>query len=423
MRYQYFSLSTSNSTQLAINMVTSESEHRPLNVLISGAGIGGLAAAAALRQAGHLVQVFERSSFKNEYGAAVSISPNANGILRELGLALEDVGGVNAAKVNEYAIQISLAIHPPRRSPQRPQRHRHLPTGTGTPVTIHLGHRVSSVDNDTATLTLENGERIHGDLVIAADGVNSVLRNNVDHSGIHPSPFGLSTYRFLIPADVLYADPQTRRFIETGEFELWSGGNNKLVLYPCRSGTVLNCAFLITDENPHENKKEMTGETMKQIVLDIVKDWHPDITTLIHKVDPSAMGYWPLYDMPTLHTWTSGRTALLGDAAHPFLPFQGQGAAQAIEDAIALATLLPLPQTTPTDVPERLRLYQQARFERVRLIQQHSRDVGKEDQEVTRVNNGTAAFLYLDYNFAHDARAHAAGLLAANAGAQMQSVC
>ncbi|KAH0606848.1 uncharacterized protein H6S33_003682 [Morchella sextelata] len=420
-------------------MVTSESEHRPLNVLISGAGIGGLAAAAALRQAGHLVQVFERSSFKNEYGAAVSISPNANGILRELGLALEDVGGVYAAKINEYgadgalyrttdAAGLAQRYKYPWQYVHRVDLHSGLkdiatsPTGTGTPVTIHLGHRVSSVDNDTATLTLENGDRIHGDLVIAADGVNSALRDNVDHSGIHPSPFGLSSYRFLIPADILYADPQTRRFIETGEFELWSGGNNKLVLYPCRDGNVLNCAFLITDDNPQENKKEMTPEAMKQIVLDIVKDWHPDITALINKVDPSAMGYWPLYDMPTLHTWISGRTALLGDAAHPFLPFQGQGAAQAIEDAIALAALLPLPQTSPTDVPERLRLYQQARFERVGLIQQHSREVGREDQEVTRTNNGTA-FLYMDYNFGHDARAHAAGLLAANAGAQMQSVC
>lgn len=112
--------------------------------------------------------------------------------------------------------------------------------------------------------------------------------------------------------------------------------------------------------------------------------------------------------MPTLSTWTRGHCALMGDAAHPFLPFQGQGAAQAIEDGVTLSALLPL-GTTVEEVRGRLELYVKARFERVVCIQEVSRIGGKESEEEAK--KGNLVLKMAGFNFGHDARAVAEGLL------------
>lgn len=112
-------------------------------------------------------------------------------------------------------------------------------------------------------------------------------------------------------------------------------------------------------------------------VLKVYKDFDPALKQLISKVDPEELKVWQLLDMDRLPSWVRGSIALIGDAAHPFTPHQGQGAGQAMEDAAALAAVLPK-GTTPDDVPERLRLYEKIRYERAHTIQEYSRQAGQD---------------------------------------------
>lgn len=104
-------------------------------------------------------------------------------------------------------------------------------------------------------------------------------------------------------------------------------------------------------------------------MLQIYKKFEPNARAILGKVDDSKLKVWKLLDMENMPTFVNERLALLGDAAHPFLPHQGQGGGQAIEDAAALAALLPL-GTLQKDIPERLQLYEQCRYERAHKIQQ-----------------------------------------------------
>lgn len=131
-------------------------------------------------------------------------------------------------------------------------------------------------------------------------------------------------------------------------------------------------------------------------VLKVFKDFEPALLAMIKKVDPSSIKVWQLLDMEQLPTWTVGKLALLGDAAHPFTPRmlsavqkfdrrhkanastdQGQGAGQAIEDAATLSIVLPR-GTPPEEVPERLKLYEEIRYKRAHSIQEFSRQAGKD---------------------------------------------
>lgn len=134
----------------------------------------------------------------------------------------------------------------------------------------------------------------------------------------------------------------------------------------------------------------------------------PELVALLDKADTETLKIWELLDMEKLPTWVNDKLAVLGDAAHPFLPHQGQGAGAAIEDAAALAVVLP-PNTPPEDIPERLRLYEKFRYERAHNIQNFSRlagrDIGEEAcdskfhfSSVDKHNCDTLISRYRDYS-------------------------
>jgi 2-polyprenyl-6-methoxyphenol hydroxylase-like FAD-dependent oxidoreductase len=110
----------------------------------------------------------------------------------------------------------------------------------------------------------------------------------------------------------------------------------------------------------------------------------PQVRALLEKAPEESLKVWTLLDMQVLPTWTNGNMALLGDAAHPFLPHQAQGGGQAMEDACSLAAVLPL-GTTKEDIPERLELYQKCRMERANKIQDGTRLSGTSQKDLAKM--------------------------------------
>lgn len=146
-------------------------------------------------------------------------------------------------------------------------------------------------------------------------------------------------------------------------------------------------------------------------MLRVYEEYGDDVKTLLGMADPSTIKLWQLLDCDALETWVSGKSALLGDAAHPFLPHQGQGGAQAIEDGAALAALLPA-GTPPAEVPARLELYMKSRYDRATLVQNFSRQMAFKTSAEDKVGGHSMNPMeFSKINFAHDAFLHAQGIL------------
>ncbi|CZR51361.1 uncharacterized protein PAC_01236 [Phialocephala subalpina] len=260
-------------------------------------------------------------------------------------------------------------------------------------VEITLQSRIKGVDCDRTGLILENGEYVQGDLVISADGVHSVIRNSVLGYKTSPKPFGTSAFRFLIPISEVKADPKTAHFVEKpGELAMVYGEEGRLVLYPCRNNTELNFVAMIPDyESGAENNTGWNQAGSKAVLLRLFDGFSDDIKALLEKAPEDTVKLWKLLDHDALPTWSRGSVVLIGDAAHQFLPHQGQGGAQAMEDGAALGALLPL-GTLSSEIPSRLKLYFRAGIEHVK------REIMDPLQ-------------FTDYNFRHDAFEHAAETL------------
>ncbi|GME65919.1 Monooxygenase FAD-binding protein [Neofusicoccum parvum] len=366
-----------------------------LKVLIIGAGIGGLTAAIGLRQQGHEVEVFERSRLASEVGAAVHSAPNCTVLLNRLGLFPEEFGGTVyqgiAARDPEAELKLKISVEDEREHwlaqywlVHRIDLHNALKQkattedGAGLPVKLHTGCAVTNVDCATATITLANGTTATGDLVIAADGVHSVTRETVVGGSYPTRSSGKCCYRWLMPYSSLADDPQLRGFAEEpGVMTEISGKDRRIVFYPCSDGQLMNCAGFVPVEEVGRIEKGWHQSGNKAELIRSFSKFSPAVVRMLEKA-PDNVAVWDLLDMEVLPTWINGRVALLGDAAHPFLPYMGQGAAQAVEDACTLAALLPL-GTTAHDISRRLQLYERCRKERADWVQETTRSRGKDD--------------------------------------------
>jgi 2-polyprenyl-6-methoxyphenol hydroxylase-like FAD-dependent oxidoreductase len=354
-----------------------QTKQLPLKISIVGAGIGGLAASLGLRQEGHEVQIFEKSKFANEVGAAVVLPANVYGLLKRLGVDTEGHGSNTEDIRGFYSLNGDLIFENDltgyggaARLMHRVDLHEALKeAAVARGVKISLSSPVESVDAEAGSVTLNTGQIITADAVIGADGLNSVVRKGIVPDTPAPTPFHLSMFRMLIPCSKLAASPDTTRYVNPpGKMTIFSSNDGRRVVnYPCRSNTIMNVAVVY----PSCFAKSYKNDTeMKEHMLEIFSDFHSSSLALLANAE--EFGTWTLYDLPALGKWSCNRATLMGDAAHPLLPYAAQGAAQALEDAAALAVLLGR-ETTASQVPERLQVYYDARHERAEWVQDFAR--------------------------------------------------
>ena len=345
-----------------------------LKVVIVGGGIGGLFAANALHALGLQVSVYAQASALGEVGAGVFVTPNAVRHLERVGLG---------PAVQRFGARVGTGSHYLRHdgTPIAPVQvtdaagwnavfgmHRAdfvnllaagLPAGV-----VRTGHRAVGFEQDgaAARVTFANGTTAEADVVVAADGIHSVLQAHV----VPPSKpvfHGTISHRGLVPRERLPDWPMDR-------WLMWAGPSKHFLVFPVRHGTMLNyVGFVPTDE---EMKESWSAPGDPQVLRQAFQGWDPRVGQVLASVDKTFR--WALYDREPLATWSQGRLTLLGDAAPPMLPHLGQGANQSIEDGMALATLL-----APADaagVAAALQSYERLRRKRVAEVQQGARQNG-----------------------------------------------
>ncbi|MEH2477700.1 salicylate hydroxylase [Nitrobacteraceae bacterium AZCC 2146] len=313
---------------------------KPLRAAIVGGGICGLSAANFLHRRGIDVEVFEQANALGEVGAGVFIYPNSLRQLERIGLgkALAAVGAKVGSGSQYYRMDGSVVgpilttdssgwngMYGMHRADLLNALAAALP-----PSAIRTGHRCIGFEQSDAAAQLKfaNGETAEADIVIAADGIQSVLQNYVVEPK-SPEYSGVRAYRGLIPREKL---PGWR----DEAHQVWMGDGKHFMAFPVRSGRLLNYVGFVPTTNQIIESWSAVGD--RDELAASFDGWDPRVVGLLEKVE--SCFWWGLYDRRPLASWTKGRLVLLGDAAHPMLPHLGQGANQAIEDGAALASFL-----------------------------------------------------------------------------------
>ena len=341
-----------------------------LNVTVVGAGLGGLTAAAALLKHGCDVTVLEQAGELGEIGAGVQLSPNAMKVMRALGLE-EQVLGVYFEPGNHVirswksgrvlsSTQLKGALHAAYGAGyygfHRADLHQVLQKAVPA-ERVRLGVKCSKVRADAhgATVVLEDGSEIASDVVVGADGVHSVVRAALlgEES---PRFTGNVCWRGLVPAEAMPAGAISP------DMTVWFGPGASFIYYYVRGGKLVNWVAMC--EAPEWRSESWKFEGDRNELIERYKHWHPTVRELIEKSDRYLK--WALLDRDPLPRWTEGAVTLLGDAAHPMLPYLAQGACMAIEDGYALAASL---ARNPGDVPGALKEYEAARRARTARVQ------------------------------------------------------
>ena len=329
------------------------------HVLIAGAGIGGLTACLSLVRAGFAVSLLERAPTLDEVGAGLQLSPNASRILRDLGL-LESVASVATApqgiRVRAARNAATLSVLPLAQAEARwgapylvvhradLQRVLMAALKIEPSIALHLGTALVGfgVRDDHVTIAARQGllsRTYEADVLIGADGIRSGVRAKLADASDPPLETGRTAWRTIVEASQVDAMFAAR---ETG---LWLGRDAHLVHYPLRGGRLVNVVAITRDETATDPASLWSAPGDPARIAGRFSRWHKAARGLIAAAP--AWTTWPLFDRKPLPAFSIGRVALIGDAAHPILPFFAQGAAQAIEDAAALAgALAAMPDAT-----------------------------------------------------------------------------
>lgn len=341
-------------------------------VLVVGGGIGGLVTALALRRSGMDVTVFERADELVEVGAGLTLWANALISLRRIGYGdlLETVGKpVTRSRILSWrgdtlvempVEKLARRYGVPLVATHRAELQAALLAALG-PGVVRTGATCTSFHQDNAQVWahLASGEEVAGDLLVGADGLRSTVRAQL-FGAAPPRYAGYTAWRGVVEATLPRVDAATAT-------ESWGAGR-RFGLVPLSHGRV----YWFATKNAPEGARNKPGGK-KQELLGLFAQWHYLIPSMIEATDEAAILRNDIYDRPPLPTWSRGRVTLLGDAAHPTTPNMGQGACQAIEDAVALAAHLVEAKT----VASALQAYEAQRLKRANAIVQQSLRLGQ----------------------------------------------
>ncbi|HEX4040810.1 MAG TPA: FAD-dependent monooxygenase [Xanthobacteraceae bacterium] len=346
------------------------------SVIIAGAGIGGLTAALALARHGFRVTVLEQAERLAEIGAGIQLSPNATRLLLDLGLgdrlrphvvaptALHVRNGRSGREIVRMPLDGAAARYgAPYWMIHRGDLQAALAAAVAQErdITLKLGSRMEDFATHPHGVTVSASaaggiwnERGHA--LIAADGLWSLAPARI---GFKETPrfAGRSAWRALVPA--AEAAPAFRG----EEIHLWLGRDAHIVHYPVKAGAVINVVVIVNDawNAPGWSEPAARIDLLARLPA---KRWAPQLRALLRQ--PESWMKWALYDRVPLSTFARGAVALIGDAAHPMLPFLAQGAAMAIEDAVVAAGCL---ARRPDEAAAALKTYTAVRRARTRKVQ------------------------------------------------------
>ncbi len=316
---------------------------RAPRIVIVGGGIGGLTAALALEKRGAEVVVCEQSPALSEIGAGLNLTPNAVKALRALGVEAQlNTIGYGSEFLNIRSWDSGRYISRARRGDYREKFgagnltvHRAdligVLAGALKTTEIRVGARCVGVATRGAGAVgrLADGSEIEGDIVVGADGIHSVVRHSLFGADV-PRFTGCICWRGMAPMDAVPRD------IDVSDGSLWMGPRGHVVHYPVRRGELLNIVAHL-DSNAWSEESWTTECDVAEIIA-AYAGWNPALTRLY---PCSERWYkWALYDRDPLERWSVGPATLLGDSAHAMLPYLGQGAAMAMEDACVLAAMV-----------------------------------------------------------------------------------
>jgi salicylate hydroxylase len=344
---------------------------------IIGGGIGGVALAASLLRRGFEVRLFERAKGFGQVGAGIQMTPNAVKVMNSLGLLDKMLRagflphalvGRNWRSARETfrtpLIDICQELYgAPFIHIHRADLHHIL--ASCVPDTVPLfGVSCTGVrqEKDGAVATFSDGTEFEADLIVGADGVRSVVREAL-FGAEAPLFTGHMCYRALVPVGgvVDFVSPDS---------SFWLGPNSHIVTYYVRGGEAVN--IVAVAETREWVEESWNVASSKEEMLGAFQGWHRNIETLFGRVD--EVYKWGLFDRDPMTSWSKGCITLLGDAAHPMLPFLSQGAAMAIEDAYVLAASL---DGHGSDIASALRDYEAERLPRTSRVQLEARERGR----------------------------------------------
>jgi salicylate hydroxylase len=313
-------------------------------VLIIGGGIGGLACALALIRRGIEVEVCEQADALREAGAGVQLGANGTRVLHALGLkgAIEATQSIASGKEGRLwntgqswkTFDLSAVSQERYGAPHIFMHRGDLQAALAEairrekPDAIKLSRRFAALtqDDDGVTVTFADGTTATGALAIGADGIRSGVRACLFGQDA-PEFVGIVAWRGLVPMHEL--PPQISRTAAVN----WLGPHGHALHYPVRRGDLMNIVAFA--ERSDWRVESWTEQGTPDELANDFRGWHADLHEILRRIDVPYK--WALMMRPAMPRWSIGRVTLLGDACHPTLPFLGQGAVMAIEDAFVLA--------------------------------------------------------------------------------------
>jgi len=353
---------------------------KTLRVGIVGAGIGGVALARALHQKGIAAYLFERAPAFGEIGAGVQMTPNAAKVLKALGVGdgLARIGFLPNAMVGRNWNDARELFRTPLREVcprafgadfwhvHRADLHAILCEGLPTErVKFNVVCTGVTQREDSAIAHFNDGSSFEADLIVGADGIHSVIRDAT--WGKSTAQFtGHMCWRALVPVEkhpLPFVSPDA---------SFWMGPKAHIVTYYVKGGAAVN--IVAVNESADWVAESWTEPSTREELLSAYEGWHNNIIELFKRTDKQQIFKWGLFDRDPMERWTKGRVTLLGDAAHPMLPFLSQGAAMAIEDGYVLAEAL---AHFDQDIEAAMDAYEVERRPRTARVQLEARERGK----------------------------------------------